>query len=235
MKETIYVISVLFLMILLSACGSDSNEHGNVGEDGSGDANSVTSERNEEDAYKVVIDPGHGGKDKGSTGVDGNYEKDFTLTLGKKVRERLEAETDIKVLMTRDDDSFISQDSRDRPKLANEQDADIFISLHQDSFEDPAVTGTESFYYDDESELLAEIIQENVTEATGFRDRGFGKKDLFVCRDTDMPAVLIEVGYLTNPRDQKKMQTDSFQDKIADSIVDGIEAYRGDEDVLVLE
>src|SRR5699024_6547018 len=148
-------------------------------------------------------------------------EKEFTLDLGLKVQEILKDDSDIKVLMTRDDDRFISQEDRERPNYANREDADIFISLHQNSFEDSNVSGTESFYYDEESQSLAETMQEQVVDATGFDDRGTSQKSLFVLRDTDMPAELLEVGYLTNPADQEKMRTDAFQEEIAEYIVDG--------------
>lgn len=233
MKINIMIIILLLAGILLTACGqhskasdnSDMNAKGNSAEE-ENDQEDRKPNEDKEDAYKVVIDPGHGGKDKGATGADGHYEKEFTLSLGKEVANLLEDEPDIEVLMTRDNDSFISQESRDRPNYANEEDADIFISLHQNTFDDPDVSGTESFYYDEESRSFAETMQTHVTEATGFNDRGAGKENLFVTRDTDMPAVLIEVGYLSNPEDQDKMQTEAFQKQVAESIVDGIKAYQ---------
>ncbi|MFB5664095.1 N-acetylmuramoyl-L-alanine amidase [Alteribacillus sp. HJP-4] len=76
-------------------------------------------------AFKVVIDPGHGGKDNGATGASGLYEKNFTLNLSKKVQKLLEDEPQVEVLMTRTDDSFLSQESRYRPKYANKQDAGV--------------------------------------------------------------------------------------------------------------
>ncbi|GIN73154.1 hypothetical protein J14TS2_36290 [Bacillus sp. J14TS2] len=175
---------------------------------------------------KIVIDPGHGGEDNGATGVSGQFEKDFTLSLSKKVEKLLKQESGIEVFMTRTDDSYISQESRYRPKYANKLNADLFISIHGNTFSDPDVSGTETFYYHKNSRLLAEVIQKHVVEATGFKDRGIQKQNLFVVKDTKMPAALIEVGYLTNPQNESKMWTDDFQSGIATSIVEGIKEYK---------
>ena len=225
------IVILIFTIIFLSACSSDSDnkasvpqQNDNHGENDGDSEQAVAAE----DAYTVVIDPGHGGKDNGATGVDGSYEKEFTLSLGKKIQSLLDEEPEINVLMTRDDDRFISQKSLERPELANENEADLYLSLHQDSFDDPDVSGTESFYYDDDSLDVAEIIQKHVVDTTGFNDRGVKRENLFVLRDSDMPSVLIEVGYLTNPDEQEKMNSDNFQEQIAQSIVDGIEEYRED-------
>lgn len=225
------IVILIFTIIFLSACSSDSDnkasvpqQNDNHGENDGDSEQAVAAE----DAYTVVIDPGHGGKDNGATGVDGSYEKEFTLSLGKKIQSLLDEEPEINVLMTRDDDRFISQKSLERPEFANENEADLYLSLHQDSFDDPDVSGTESFYYDDDSLDVAEIIQKHVVDTTGFNDRGVKRENLFVLRDSDMPSVLIEVGYLTNPDEQEKMNSDNFQEQIAQSIVDGIEEYRED-------
>ncbi|HLR03282.1 MAG TPA: N-acetylmuramoyl-L-alanine amidase [Virgibacillus sp.] len=225
------IVILIFTIIFLSACSSDSDnkasvpqQNDNHGENDGDSEQAVAAE----DAYTVVIDPGHGGKDNGATGVDGSYEKEFTLSLGKKIQSLLNEEPEINVLMTRDDDRFISQKSLERPEFANENEADLYLSLHQDSFDDPDVSGTESFYYDDDSLDVAKIIQKHVVDTTGFNDRGIKRENLFVLRDSDMPSVLIEVGYLTNPDEQEKMNSDNFQEQIAQSIVDGIEEYRED-------
>lgn len=187
----------------------------------------ISSESMIEKKYKVVIDPGHGGADAGAEGASGRYEKDFTLSVAKKVEKLLEQESQIEVFMTRTDDSYISQESRFRPKYANELNADVFISIHGNTFDDPSVSGTEVFYYHKNSLHFAEILQKNVVKATGFRDRGAKKGDLFVVRETKMPAALIEVGYLTNPGDESKMWTDGFQNDVANAIVEGIKEYLG--------
>lgn len=175
--------------------------------------------------YKVVIDAGHGGEDVGATGASGQYEKNFTLSVAKKVAKLLEQNPHIQVYMTRSDDSFISQESRHRPYYANDLNADLFLSVHANTFTDSSVSGTETFYYHPYSLPFAEIMQKYLVQATGFIDRGVKKENLFVIKDTTMPAVLLEIGYLTNPQDESQMWTEDFQDRVAASIVDGIKAY----------
>lgn len=175
--------------------------------------------------YKVVIDAGHGGEDVGATGASGQYEKNFTLSVAKKVSKLLEQNPHIQVYMTRSDDSFISQESRHRPIYANDLNADLFLSIHANTFTDSSVSGTETFYYHPYSLKFAEIMQKNLVQATGFKDRGVKKEDLFVIKDTTMPAVLLEIGYLTNPQDESQMWTEDFQDRVATAIVDGIKEY----------
>lgn len=175
--------------------------------------------------YKVVIDPGHGGTDQGAAGASGENEKDFTLQLSHKVKELIQEEPRIEVYMTRTDDRFLSSVDRERPEMANQLDADLFISIHGNTYTDPDVSGTETYYYRKESFKLAKILHKHVAEATGFRDRGVKKEDFFVIKDTKMPAVLLEVGYLTNPRDEAQMFTDDFQYRIAASIREGMKEY----------
>ncbi len=175
--------------------------------------------------FKVVIDPGHGGKDRGATGASGNFEKEFTLQLARKVEELAKQEPRIQVYMTRTDDRFISSVDRERPKFANDLDADLFISIHGNTYEDPGVSGTETYYYHKNSLSLADIMQRQVVQASGFRDRGAKKQDYFVLKDTDMPAVLIETGYATNPQEEKAMLTEEVQSRIAASILEGIKEY----------
>ncbi|QDS34062.1 N-acetylmuramoyl-L-alanine amidase [Brevibacillus brevis] len=177
--------------------------------------------------YKIVIDPGHGGKDHGAEGVSGRVEKDFTLQLARKVQELAEQDSRIEVYLTRSDDRFLSSKERERPQFANQLGADLFISLHGNTYTDPTVSGTETYYFHPESLLLAESIQKHVRDATGFQDRGVKKGDFFVVKDTNMPAVLLEVGYLTNPSDEQKLFEEDFQYRIAASVIEGIQDYLG--------
>ncbi|MUK88216.1 N-acetylmuramoyl-L-alanine amidase [Ornithinibacillus sp. L9] len=220
MQNKLYKVAVIFLIMLIcSACNSAENDNtnNNVPEDDSSLVDST---------YKVVLDPGHGGKDVGATGVSGQYEKSFTLSLSMKVKELLEQETDIEVYMTRSDDSYISQESRYRPTFANDLNADVFISIHGNTFTDSNVSGTETFYYHKSSLSFAKIVHEHVAEATGFKDRGVKREAYFVVKDTEMPAVLLEIGYLTNPIDEQEMLTESFQNRVAAAIVEGIIKYK---------
>ncbi|SEU04990.1 N-acetylmuramoyl-L-alanine amidase [Salinibacillus kushneri] len=216
MKKYVMFINFLLFLIVITACNSNSDDN----------QDNHNSDQNNNTALKVVIDPGHGGKDVGAKGASGQYEKDFTLSVSKKVEKLLEQESEIQVFMTRKDDSFISQESRYRPKYANNLNADLFISIHGNTFSNPNVSGTETFYYHNHSRIFAQIMQKNVVQATGFSNRGIKKENLFVVKDTKMPAALIEVGYLTNPQDESKMWTDDFHDRVAASIVEGIKEYQ---------
>lgn len=178
-----------------------------------------------EPKYTIVLDPGHGGKDGGAIGASGKLEKDFTLQLSLLVKALLDDEEEIAVHMTRSDDTFISSVDRERAIIANDLDADVFISIHGNTFTDPSVAGTETFYYDDESYLLANALHREVARATGFRDRGVRTESYFVLRETDMPAVLIEVGYLTNEEEELALWSDDVQKDVAAAIVTGLKRY----------
>ncbi|GIO28312.1 N-acetylmuramoyl-L-alanine amidase family protein [Ornithinibacillus bavariensis] len=177
------------------------------------------------DNYKVVIDAGHGGEDPGAIGASGSYEKDYTLSLSKKVKELLAREPQVEVYMTREEDVFLSSETRERPNFANSLSADIFVSIHGNTFDDPTVSGTETYYYHQNSKLLANKIHQQLIEVTGFRDRGVKKENYFVLKDTTMPAVLLEVGYLTNPQEEEKLLSEQFQQSVAEAIRDGIMDY----------
>ncbi|RAR43798.1 N-acetylmuramoyl-L-alanine amidase [Paenibacillus sp. MDMC362] len=172
-----------------------------------------TLEYRSETPYKVVIDSGHGGKDNGATGASGSFEKD--LELAKQ-------EPQIEVVLTRSEDRFISSIDRERPEIANRLGADIFISIHGNTYEDASVSGTETYYYHEDSQFLAEIMQKHMVQTSGFRDRGVKKEDFFVLKDSNMQAALIEMGYLTNPQEENEMLTEDFQYRMASSILDGI-------------
>lgn len=175
--------------------------------------------------FTVVIDPGHGGKDTGAQGASGKYEKDFSLSLSKKIAGRLEQHPEIKVYLTRETDTFQSAKRGERQEFANQLGADIFISIHGNTFSDPSVSGTETYYYSGNSLELARILHHHVVSATGFVDRGVRQEEFLVLKDTNMPAVLLEIGYLTNPDNEAKMFNPLFQQQIADAVCEGIFEY----------
>ncbi|NOU97294.1 AMIN domain-containing protein [Paenibacillus sp. LMG 31456] len=169
--------------------------------------------------YKVVIDPGHGDQDPGAKSVTGSVEKEFNLTMGLKVYNLLQKETLIEPLLTRNDDTFIPLD--DRASFANNRNADLFVSIHGNSYT-AATTGTETYYYKSDSDSFAQIMHQHLIAATGLPDRGVRQQPFRVVKVTNMPAVLLEVGYLSNERDSALMFDESFQDKVALAIVAGI-------------
>jgi N-acetylmuramoyl-L-alanine amidase len=174
--------------------------------------------------YKVVIDPGHGDQDPGAKAVNGNTEKEFNLTMGLKVYNLLLQETQIQPLMTRNDDTFVPLD--ERAQFANDRNADVFVSIHGNSYLSTS-TGTETYYYKADSTGFAQIMHKHLAAATGLPDRGVRQQPFRVVKVTNMPAVLLEVGYLSNAGDTALMFDDAFQNKVAGSIVAGIKEQLG--------
>ncbi|MZQ81178.1 N-acetylmuramoyl-L-alanine amidase [Paenibacillus sp. 5J-6] len=172
---------------------------------------------------KIVIDPGHGGKDPGATGDDGKMEKDFTLSLGLKVFELLEKDLRFQPQLTRSDDTFIELE--DRAGMANEWNADALVSIHGNTYSDQSVGGTETYYRYESSFQLAQSIHRQVVKAMGFRDREVREDQLKVLTLSNMPATLVEVGYLTNPHEEGTMFGKDGQARAAKAIVEGIKQY----------
>lgn len=174
--------------------------------------------------YKVVIDAGHGGKDPGAEGASKNVEKHFNLNLATKIDALLQKEPSLESYMTRTDDSYISLN--ERAQFANDINADLFISIHGNTYEKP-ISGTETYYWNENSYEFAQVMHKFTVQGTGLPDRDVRKVAYRVLTNTEMPAALLEIGYLSNPEDEQKMLTESFQDEVAESIVQGIKSYLG--------
>lgn len=174
----------------------------------------------------VVIDAGHGGKDPGCM-ESSVWESELNLNMALKLQEKLEAKG-VRVLMTRTDDE-VTLSLAERAELANDSKADLFISIHQNSYKSSEISGIE-FYYNSNmkdggtgSERLAELLDEKVKSDGSIKSRGLRDgKDLKVLRLSDAPSVLVESGYLTNPAEEKNLLSDSYQDKLMGYIADGI-------------
>ncbi|WP_217595020.1 N-acetylmuramoyl-L-alanine amidase [Cohnella sp. GbtcB17] len=173
--------------------------------------------------YTVVLDAGHGGSDSGAIGVSGKYEKNFNLAVILKVQALLATEPRIKIVMTRSADTFPSLS--DRYNLANSINADLFLSVHANSNTKSTVSGTEVYYTRAESLAFANVVKQYATPATGLADRGVIKKSLAVTRETKMPAVLFEAGYLSNATEEKKLFTEDFQNRTAAGLAAAVKAY----------
>ncbi|MEX1029413.1 MAG: N-acetylmuramoyl-L-alanine amidase [Paenibacillaceae bacterium] len=175
------------------------------------------------DEFKIMIDAGHGGRDPGSPGVSKKEEKLFTLSLANKVYGLLQHESSITPILTRKDDSYITTD--DRVAIANRDHVDLFISLHANSFTNKNTRGIETYYHNSISISLANLLHSNLIQATGFPDRMVRQMDYKVIKETTMPAVLLEIGYLSNPTEESIMISEDMQNKVAASIVKGIKEY----------
>ncbi|MDY0323355.1 MAG: N-acetylmuramoyl-L-alanine amidase [Candidatus Carbobacillus sp.] len=190
-----------------------------------------TPAQNATSPLRVVLDPGHGGNDVGTEGVSGRYEKDLVLNIALLTREALIAQSKnagihLDVWMTRDNDRFISDLHHERAKMVYEHGGDVLISIHANSFTDPRVSGIETYYDDPRQSLtLAQIMQRALVQATGFNDRGVRRADFYMLKETGMPAVLLEVGYMTNEAEEKKLWDERVQKNIAQAIAEGVLEY----------
>jgi N-acetylmuramoyl-L-alanine amidase len=170
---------------------------------------------------KIAIDPGHGGKDPGAVGPSGLREKDVALTVAKKVAEYLQSAS-IPVKMTRTSDVYV--ELKDRAKIANSFGADYFVSLHCNAFTSPTACGTETYCYKrgGKGEILAKAIQDELIAAIGLTDRGVKEGNFYVLRETNMPAALTELAFISNPNEEKLLASAEFQNKCALAIAKGI-------------
>lgn len=178
----------------------------------------------------IVIDPGHGmGSDVGATGINGLQEDDITLAVGLKTGKILE-EHGINVVYTRTTDMrstpmSVTESLQKRCDISNNANAKYFVCIHTNSFNVPSANGTETLYYtgNEEGRKLATYIQNSIVEEVGTYNRGL--KDgswLYIAQNTVAPAVLTELGFVTNPEDAAKLSSDEYRAKFAQAIADGI-------------
>lgn len=180
----------------------------------------------------VCIDPGHGGSDPGAIGSTGTKEKDNTLAISLLLREKLER-NGANVVMSRDSDkdaaysgALADEELGARVDVANETGADIFVSVHNDSFANSFASGTTTYHYgDSDSVRLAGFVQKCLVEELGTRDRGAQFASFYVIRYTDMPAILVEVAFISNPEEEVLLASVDGRYKAADSIFQGIVKY----------
>jgi N-acetylmuramoyl-L-alanine amidase len=180
----------------------------------------------------IVIDAGHGGFDPGKVGTKGQDEKDINLKISEKLQEYLE-QSGSYVIITRADDkaaaSTKNDDMRQRRVITNTSQADILVSIHQNSFPQMGVKGAQAFYHNSsvEGKYLAECIQKAIKEVADPTNKRVAKAntDYYVLRTTEIPAVIVECGFLSNKEEEQKLNTKEYQEKIAWSIYVGIIDY----------
>ena len=216
---------------------------------------------------KVIIDPGHGGKDPGTIGRSGLKEKTVVLDIAQRFKKELE-EAGIKVTMTRGSDEFIPLE--DRARMANRANADLFISVHANASRARSVQGLEIYYLRNldkatwreieegghyramfrhlsmrqgdqsvehilldmlytnkqvESRKLARYMTKNTSNAISSMNRGVKSAGFFVLKNTVIPAILVEVGFLSNKEEEKLLGTSSYRQDIADGLAKSILEY----------
>ena len=215
---------------------------------------------------RIVVDAGHGGHDTGTIGPNGVMEKDVVLDVALRLGRLLETRMGADVIYTRDDDTFIPLETR--TAIANEHQADLFVSIHANSSSDPTARGVETYYLNftsnadalevaarenavsqksifelqdlvkkitlkdkiEESRELAIDVQESLYGGLGsrhstLRDRGVKKAPFVVLIGANMPSILAEISFVSNPTDEAKMDTPDYREKIAESLYKGIAKY----------
>jgi len=172
----------------------------------------------------IVIDAGHGGRDPGAIAIDGTYEKHITLAVSRKVAARLKRRGH-RVTMTRQDDRYPELEAR--AALANRLGADLFVSIHADSAASPSANGFTLYIAPNASNRTQKAARaiERAMATTGRNNRGVRRNDYRVLVKTTGPAVLIELGYLSNAREAAELQTEALQNRLAAAIATGIIDY----------
>lgn len=174
----------------------------------------------------IGIDPGHGGCDSGAVGPTGVKEKDINLDVAKRLKQELE-KSGAQVVLTRTDDTNIPL--YERPKKTKDADALFLISLHANALPDGADPykkhGTSVFYYNNESKLLAKMLQEQLIMDLGTANDGFNRSSFVLTRPTMPLCVLLEVAYMIHPTEYMLMLDENFRQKTAVSIKSGLEKY----------
>ncbi len=215
---------------------------------------------------KIVIDPGHGGHDTGTIGPNGLEEKDLVLDVGRRLGKLLQARLGADVVYTRKDDTFIPLETR--TSIANQEQADLFVSIHANSSRDPDARGVETYYlnFTSSAEALDVAARENAAsdksvyelqdlvkkialkekieesrefasnvqralhsglavKSPGIRDRGVKKAPFIVLIGANMPSILAEISFVSNPGDERRLQTSDYRQRIAESLYRGISKY----------
>lgn len=188
---------------------------------------------NKENKHIILIDPGHGGIDGGAKTKNGTIEKDINLDISLKLRDYL-SEEGYEVHMTREDDKELDtkkvNDLTQRCKLKRETNCDIFISIHQNMFQQSSCFGAQVWYSDNEaSRLLAESIQEsmkNIIQDNNKRIPKAAKNQYKILRDNyEGASIIVECGFLSNKEEEQKLKNANHQGKIVEGIAFGIEKY----------
>lgn len=168
---------------------------------------------------KVLIDPGHGGYDTGAT-YGGYEEKDITLLLSEKLKKQLE-EYGITVFLTREEDNFLSL--AERVEITNSIKPHVFISIHNNAIvTSKAIRGIETYYWTIQSQKLAYLVHKSILEHVNIPDHFIRKAKFYVIRHTSSPAILCELGFLSNRDDRKLLTNSEIQDQYTKALSEAI-------------
>jgi N-acetylmuramoyl-L-alanine amidase len=219
----------------------------------------------------IVLDAGHGGHDSGAVGPGGLQEKDLVLDVTRRVARLIEDKLNVKVLLSRDSDHFVTL--QDRTTFANKERADLFVSIHANAHRETASAGVETYFLSSEatdsaarqvaalensvvrlekpnarngrldavkailwdlaqsefqleSSRLAEVVQDSMTRSLRIPNRGVKQAGFYVLGGAAMPAILLEIGFVTNPQEEKRLKDSKYRDEIARAIYAGLAEYK---------
>ena len=182
----------------------------------------------------IILDAGHGGLDSGKIGINDQEEKDINLKIALKIKKLLE-EQGISVMMTRSADERLSEtqteDLKARTEIMNRSNAALAVSIHQNSFRDSSVSGAQVFYYpdSDEGRKAADAIQEELNDMQPDNRKEVKANDTYyILKNTEIPVVIVECGFLSNYTEAEKLADDSYQSVVAGTVVRGILQYIND-------
>lgn len=170
----------------------------------------------------IVVDPGHGGNDSGASGARGTDEKGITLQTSELLKSKL-LSAGANVVMTRDSDVYV--DLRKRISIGHQIAADAFISVHYDSTDSPSINGFTTYYMHNYQKGLAQSVHKALGEKLSLRDRGAQPGNYLVLRENRQQAILIELGFLSNPSEERLVNTDQFREQASLGIYNGIVSY----------
>ena len=187
--------------------------------------------------YLVIVDAGHGGNDPGKIGVDGTKEKDLNLIIAKRVKTLLEQQ-DVRVLLTRETDDGLYEESssnkkvedmKRRCKMMNEEQPDLVISIHQNSYHEESIRGAQVFYYrtSEEGKRLAETIQDEMIRVVDPQNKRLAKANdsYYLLKKTTPPICIVECGFLSNWEECRLLKEPEYQEKVAWGIHLGVLKY----------
>ncbi len=174
----------------------------------------------------IAIDAGHGGKDSGAVGGKGTKEKDIVLSMAKQLQKSLQTQG-FQTFLTRQTDVYLTLSNR--AQNANTQEADYFISLHCNSYIEPRANGCELYVYAKQGETYAfgEKVYTSLNDAIKLTSRGVKEAPFTVLTKTAMPAILIEVAFISNPVEEAYLNDPAFQHKAVEAITKGVCTHVG--------
>lgn len=182
------------------------------------------------DKTQVILDAGHGGIDVGKTGVNGEKEKDINLEISKKIKRFL-FDSNVTVKMTREGDERLADSQREDLKARTDimnGGALLAVSIHQNSYRDPAVSGAQVFYYTDSEEgrTAAGMIQAELNALAPDNEKEIRANDsYYILKNTRIPTVIVECGFLSSYTEAEKLADDEYQNRIAEAVSEGILQY----------